>query len=50
MEEERHTVIPSTQMTDIGMRIPVTFTVNGEKFTSTLNGRIEGTKTEKIKE
>ena len=47
---KNHTIITERQATDIGMRIPVTFTINGEKFVSTLNGRIEPENTHKVKE
>ena len=48
MEEDinckKHVVIDAEKMTDIGMKIPVTFTINGKKMVSTLNGRIDASK------
>lgn len=54
MEEEingkKHVVIDAEKMTDIGMKIPVTFTIEGKKYVSTLNGRIEPKDTHKAEE
>lgn len=45
-----HTVIDASQMSDIGMKVPVTFTVNGEKFISLLDGRIVPEYTHKVED